>query len=157
MVSCLPDLVRRAAILPSIGLIVHAGATVRGLIEENLEAGHDRITQGLQVVAAFQRPNRTRAGVRERPGRDHPGELAITLGRHRQPRQWVVLVRIETGRYQQQLRLESIEPGPDFLLPRVEERPIGGARRKRHAEAVAGGPAPAGAAAAGTGGRLTRV
>src|SRR2546430_14960039 len=74
MVPCLPDLVRRAAILPSIGLIVHAGATVRGLIEENLEAGHDRITERRQAVAAFQGPNGTPARERHRPRLDHRGE-----------------------------------------------------------------------------------
>src|SRR2546423_11172726 len=152
MVSCLPDLVRRAAILPSIGLIVHAGATVRGLIEENLEAGHDRITECRQVVAAFQGPNGTPASVRHRPGLDHRGELAVTVGRHREPCQWVVLVGIETGRYQEQLRLEGIERWPDSLLPRVEERPIGGACRKRHVEDVAMRPTLAGASRAGIAG-----
>jgi hypothetical protein len=40
MVPCLPDLVRRAAILPSIGLAVHARVTVRGLLAQNFEARH---------------------------------------------------------------------------------------------------------------------
>src|SRR6202140_44746 len=65
MVPCLPDLVRRAAILPSTGRAVHARVTVRGVIAQNLEAGKHRITQRLEVVAAFQRPDRTSASVRE--------------------------------------------------------------------------------------------
>src|ERR1700732_939983 len=65
MVPCLPDLVRRAAILPSTGRAVHARVTVRGVIAQNVEAGHHRSTQRLEVVAAFQRPDRTSASVRE--------------------------------------------------------------------------------------------
>ena len=132
MVPCLPDLVRRAAILPSIGLAVHATATLRGRIAQDLEARHHRITQRVEVVTAFQGPDRSPVAVGDRPALDHPGEFAVGSGGHVEARQRVVLMRIEAGRHQEQLRLEGIERRPDFFLPGPEERPIRSARRERH-------------------------
>src|SRR5207245_10750905 len=49
MVSCLPGLVRRAAIVPSITRSVHAKVTVGGVVEQNLEARNRRIAQRAQA------------------------------------------------------------------------------------------------------------
>src|SRR5438128_8162754 len=67
MVSCLPDLVRRAAIVPSITHSVHAKVTVGGVVEQNLEARHHRIAQRAQVVTAFEGPDRPPTRMLDRP------------------------------------------------------------------------------------------
>src|SRR6202043_4150527 len=57
MVPSSPDLVRRAAIVPSITRSVHATVTVRGVTEQDLEAGDHRLAERTQVVPAFEGPD----------------------------------------------------------------------------------------------------
>src|SRR6202043_606150 len=62
--------------------------------------------------------------------------FAVALSRYVEPRQWIVLVRIEPGRHQEQFGLKGIERRSDLLLPCPEERSIRGACRKRHVEDI---------------------
>src|SRR5260370_27188924 len=67
MVPCLPDLVRRAAIVTSITRSVHARVTVRAAVQQGLEAGDHRLPEGAPVLATLQDPDRSPTAMRDPP------------------------------------------------------------------------------------------
>src|SRR5438067_8456188 len=108
-----------------------------GVREQDLEAGHHRIAERWQVVAAFESPDRPAVGVLDRPTLDQRGELAIAFGRDLKASQRIVLVSVEPGGYQQQLRVEFRQCRPDLLFPGAEKQRIAAATGERHVEDVA--------------------
>ena len=80
-----------------------------------------------------------------RPAIDQAGQLPVAIGRHLQASQRIVPVRVEAGRYEQQLRPEGVQGGTDFLLPRAEKGAVPSALRKGYVEDVAMGAALSGA------------
>src|SRR3989442_9913058 len=148
-----PDLVRRAAIVPSIPRSVHAVVTVGGVLEQDLEAGHHRLTECPQVVATFEGPHRAAARMLDRPPRDQRGELAVAVGRDLEPGQRILRVRVEAGRHQEQVWMEGRECRPDLLFPGAEKQRITAARGERYVEDFAMRSALSGAA----GPRIERI
>src|SRR3989442_13343941 len=148
-----PDLVRRAAIVPSITRSVHAKVTVGGALDQDLEAGHHRLTQRPQVVPAFEGPHGAATRMLDRPAHDRGGKLAVALCGDLEPCQRVVLVRIEAGRHQQEVGMECGECRTDLLFPGAEKPRIAAAARERYVEDIAMRSALSGSA----GPRIKRV
>jgi len=80
------------------------------------------------------------------PAFDHHGRLGVALGLALEPGRRVVPVGIEARRYQQQLRTERGQCGPDLVLPCAEKERIAAAANERHIEHVAVRAALSGAA-----------
>src|ERR1700704_4429441 len=144
MVPCLPDLVRRAAIVPSITRSVHALVTLRGAVDQDLEAGAPPLPQRPQIVAAFQGPARPPSPVLDRPRLDQLGELAVAPGRDLEAGHRVIRVGVEAGRYQQQFSTERRECRAALLFPGTEKHRVSGTAGERDVDDIAVRPALAG-------------